>query len=154
GRRVVPAIALLSEVRAVHQQQWGLVHQAAGAVEEAHPPEPKVELLRAEASDSPIVKMAARFVEQGVGLRASDIHLEPTVNGLTVRYRVDGVLEEVVRLSSTVRNPLIARFKVMAQLDIAERRVPQDGGITVRVAGRRIDCRVSTLPTQYGEKVV
>ncbi|MBX3023348.1 Flp pilus assembly complex ATPase component TadA [bacterium] len=152
GRRVMPAVALLSEVRAVHQQWFSRAHSIVEP--EASAPEPSLEALRAEASDSPIIRLAARFIEQGVSVRASDIHFEPTADGLTVRFRIDGVLEETARVSAAVRNPLIARLKVMARLDIAERRVPQDGGLTARVAGRRIDCRVSTLPTQYGEKVV
>ena len=151
GLRIVPAVALLSEIRAALQSAQGgvvVVEKPDGAAA------PRAETLRIEANNSPIVKMAAVLIEQAVLLRASDVHLEPTLDGLTVRYRIDGVLEEANRLSDTVRNPLIARLKVMARLDIAERRVPQDGSVTVTCAGRRIDCRVSTLPTQYGEKVV
>ncbi|MFN8641962.1 MAG: ATPase, T2SS/T4P/T4SS family [Candidatus Binatia bacterium] len=150
GLRIVPAVAPLGEIRAALLDTHGSLvveDTDSGATTPA-------EVLRVEANDSPIVKMAAVLIEQAVLVRASDIHLEPTLDGLTVRYRIDGVLEEVNRLSATVRNPLIARFKVLARLDIAERRVPQDGGVTVTCAGRRIDCRVSTLPTQYGEKVV
>ena len=136
GRRVVPAIALLSEVRAVHQQ-WSPV------TEEAAEPQPnqdrmavELETVRVGVSGSPIVKMAARFIEQAVAIRASDIHFEPTLDGLTVRYRVDGVLEEITRLSAAVRNPLTARLKVMARIDIAERRVPQDAVINAPLAPR------------------
>ena len=150
GLRVMPAVALLSEIRAVQ----GQTPTGALVAEELPDPNAPIENLQVEANGSPIVRMAALLIEQAVTLRASDIHLEPTLNGLTVRYRIDGVLEEATRLSATVRTPLIARLKVMARLDIAERRVPQDGGVTVSLGGRRIDCRVSTLPTQYGEKVV
>lgn len=158
GLRVMPAVATLTDVRRT------LARETPTA-----PPEPEQPLgsesrerlstlvheRQAEpASTSPIVKMAALLIEQALALRASDIHLEPTAQGLTVRYRIDGVLEETTRLSAAVRNPLIARLKVMAQLDIAERRVPQDGGVSIEIGGRSIDCRVSTLPTQYGEKVV
>ncbi|MDX2167439.1 MAG: ATPase, T2SS/T4P/T4SS family [Deltaproteobacteria bacterium] len=151
GLRVVPAIAPLSEVRAALPKATqpaadDAPHSGAAAADDAE--------SSATVINSPIVKMAALMIEQGIAQRASDIHLEPTLEGLTLRYRIDGVLEEVTRVSTAVRNPLVARLKVMAKLDIAERRIPQDGGVTVTVDGRRIDCRVSTLPTQYGEKVV
>ncbi len=155
GLRVLPGVATLSEIRAA------LARNAPASAAEAESPHPQRERLstlvherRAEPSGSPIVKMAALLIEQALSLRASDIHLEPTAQGLTVRYRIDGVLEETARLSAAVRNPLVARLKVMAQLDIAERRIPQDGGLSIEIDGRPIDCRVSTLPTQYGEKAV
>jgi len=158
GMRVIPAVAPLSEIRAALPAVVPIpkdgadgvaVHDLAGPPAAPIEPEPPP-----EASTSPIVRMASLLIEQALAQRASDIHLEPTAEGLTLRYRIDGVLEEVTRVSAAVRNPLIARLKVMAKLDIAERRVPQDGGVTVTVDGRSIDCRVSTLPTQYGEKVV
>jgi type IV pilus assembly protein PilB len=145
--RAVPAVATLTEVRAA------LARSAGDGV-----PIERMSIFSddpaAGASSSPIVKMAALLIEQAISLRASDIHMEPTNEGLTVRYRIDGSLEEATRLSPAVRAPLVARLKVMSRLDIAERRVPQDGGLSLKVDGRAIDCRVSTLPTQYGEKVV
>jgi type IV pilus assembly protein PilB len=152
GLRVVPAVAPLSEIRAALPKSTGAqaVEPDDGAASAAQSdPESSATVI-----NSPIVKMAALMIEQGIQQRASDIHLEPTLEGLTLRYRIDGMLEEITRVSTAVRNPLVARLKVMAKLDIAERRIPQDGGVTVTVEGRRIDCRVSTLPTQYGEKVV
>ncbi|MGH7786287.1 MAG: ATPase, T2SS/T4P/T4SS family [Candidatus Binatia bacterium] len=153
GLRVLPAVATLSEIRAALTRSDGALGQSADPAGEPASPSGGVASVEI-ASNSPIVKMATLLIEQGISLRASDIHLEPTQEGLTLRYRVDGLLEETTRLSISVRNPLVARLKVMAKLDIAERRVPQDGGISLTVDGRRIDCRVSTLPTQYGEKVV
>ncbi|MBX3026979.1 Flp pilus assembly complex ATPase component TadA [bacterium] len=141
--RIEPAAVALSDLRAAFSSPA----PADGA-------EATVAVKRREDSQSPIVKMAALLIERAVTQRASDIHLEPTADGLTIRYRIDGALEEVSRVSAAVRGPLTARLKVMARLDITERRVPQDGGLTMTVAGRAIDCRVSTLPTQYGEKVV
>ena len=154
GLRAVPAVATLSEVRAA------LFRAAAPSAEPTEsPPTERVSTYVQQrptepTSSSPIVKMAALLIEQALTLRASDVHLEPTAEGLTVRYRIDGMLEEATRLSAAVRTPLVARLKVMASLDIAERRVPQDGGLSITIDGRVIDCRVSTLPTQYGEKVV
>ena len=162
GLRAVPAVATLTEVRSALARIAGL-GPGLGPETEA----PAAERMSAErmstlvqerhvepTSNSPIIKMAALLIEQALTLRASDIHLEPTAEGLTVRYRIDGVLEEATRMSAAVRNPLVARLKVMSKLDIAERRVPQDGGLSMTIGGRVIDCRVSTLPTQYGEKVV
>jgi type IV pilus assembly protein PilB len=139
--RIEPAVALLSDLRAAFPTRY--------ASDEAEPAS-----LTAQVSAHPVVRMATLLIERAVAQHASDIHLEPTASGLTLRYRIDGVLEEVTHFSAAVRGPLTARLKVMARLDIAERRVPQDGGLTLIVAGRAIDCRVSTLPTQYGEKVV
>jgi type IV pilus assembly protein PilB len=149
GLRVVPAVAPLSELRsALSRLSSPLITVEPSPADDLEAP------VAMPDSNSPVIRMASLMIEQGIGMRASDIHLEPTLEGLTLRYRVDGVLEEATRVSASVRTPLIARLKVMAKLDIAERRVPQDGGITVIVDNRRIDCRVSTLPTQYGEKVV
>jgi type II secretory ATPase GspE/PulE/Tfp pilus assembly ATPase PilB-like protein/anti-sigma regulatory factor (Ser/Thr protein kinase) len=159
GLRVVPAVGLLDDIRGALSRESPPPPAAAPIAPEAPARVERLSTLiqerRAEpVGNSPIVKMAALLIEQALTLRASDIHLEPTPEGLTVRYRIDGVLEEATRLSPAVRSPLVARLKVMAALDIAERRVPQDGGLSIAVNGRAIDCRVSTLPTQYGEKVV
>ena len=101
----------------------------------------------------PVVKLAEIILVQAAKSAASDIHVEPTQDAVVVRYRIDGVLEEGFRLPKWVQPHLIGRFKIMARLDIAERRVPQDGRTKVRFHGRVIDFRVSSLPTQYGEKV-
>ncbi|HEY0301925.1 MAG TPA: ATPase, T2SS/T4P/T4SS family, partial [Rhizomicrobium sp.] len=128
GLRVVPAVAPLSEIRAALPKPSAAAPAVAAAPVEINSSEP--ESLMGLINNSPIVKMAALLIEQGIAQRASDIHLEPTLEGLTLRYRIDGMLEEATRVSVAVRNPLIARLKVMAKLDIAERRVPQDGGVT------------------------
>ncbi len=160
GLRTVPAVATLREIRTVLTRPVAPDSEtadgdAAPVVPAERLPNPVRQQREAAGGlQSPIVKMAAMIIEQAVVLRASDIHLEPTAAGLTVRYRIDGVLEEATRLAAAVRNPLIARFKVMSSIDISEKRVPQDGGLTMTVGGRQLDCRVSTLPTQYGEKVV
>jgi len=101
----------------------------------------------------PVVKLTEIILVKAAKSGASDIHVEPTQDTVIVRYRIDGVLEEGFRLPKWVQPHLIGRFKIMAGLDIAERRVPQDGRTKVRFQGRVIDFRVSSLPTQYGEKV-
>jgi type IV pilus assembly protein PilB len=154
GLPVVAAVAPLSEIRAALENH---ALQAPGEnVFSLAPAEPDPSEMAAVETDPhhPVVRMASLILVKGVISRASDVHLEPTADGLSVRYRIDGVLEEAVKLPLAVRTTLTARFKVMAGLDIAERRVPQDGRVSFLEGGRRIDGRVSTLPTQYGEKVV
>jgi type IV pilus assembly protein PilB len=104
--------------------------------------------------DAPIVKFVNLLVNQAVGDRASDIHVEPNESDLRIRFRIDGVLHEVMRSPRSIQSGVISRLKVMADINIAERRVPQDGRISMKVGGRSIDLRVATLPTVYGEKVV
>jgi len=103
---------------------------------------------------APAVKLVHAMLLQAVRQRASDIHIEPAENGLRVRFRIDGVLYERARLRAEVREGIASRIKVMGRMDIAERRLPQDGGVTIRIGQRRIDLRISTLPSQYGERVV
>ncbi|MCA1718024.1 MAG: Flp pilus assembly complex ATPase component TadA, partial [Actinobacteria bacterium] len=104
--------------------------------------------------EKPIVKLVGAILQRAVGEGASDIHIEPRAKELTVRFRVDGVLREVMSVPSTLQGGVIARLKILGNLDIAERRVPQDGRFSVRSAGQKIDLRVASLPTVFGEKVV
>nr|WP_284287182.1 ATPase, T2SS/T4P/T4SS family [Angustibacter aerolatus] len=104
--------------------------------------------------DAPIVKYVNLLIMQAIQDRASDIHLEPSEHDLRVRYRIDGVLHEVMRSPRAIQSGVISRLKIMADIDIAERRVPQDGRLSVNANGRKIDLRVATLPTVWGEKVV
>ena len=110
--------------------------------------------LREVTEDAPIVKLANLIIRQGVQDRASDIHIEPTEHDVRIRYRIDGVLHEVMRPPKRVQAGLVSRLKIMAELNIAEKRVPQDGRLSANIAGKQIDLRVATLPTVYGEKVV
>ena len=107
-----------------------------------------------EEDDAPIVRFVNLLISQAVQDRASDIHVEPGESRLRVRYRIDGVLKEVQSVPSSIQSGVISRLKIMSELDIAERRRPQDGRIAVMHQGRKIDLRVATLPTVYGEKVV
>jgi type IV pilus assembly protein PilB len=104
--------------------------------------------------DAPVVRFVNLLISQAISDRASDIHLEPTQNDLRVRYRVDGVLLDAHRAPRSIANGVISRMKIMADLNIAERRVPQDGRLSVQHEGRTMDLRVATLPTVWGEKIV
>jgi general secretion pathway protein E len=115
-------------------------------------PEPS-DLLESE-DDAPIIRLINAILTQAVKENASDIHIEPFENRLVVRFRIDGVLREVVQSRRAVAPLVVSRIKVMSRLDIAEKRVPQDGRISLKVAGRAVDVRVSTIPSGHGERVV
>ena len=106
------------------------------------------------AEDAPIIKLVNLLITQAVNDRASDIHIEPGERSLRVRYRIDGVLHEVMSPPKSVQAGITSRLKIMADINIAERRIPQDGRIGLKVQGKAIDIRVATLPTVYGEKIV
>ncbi|MDW8032734.1 MAG: GspE/PulE family protein [Aquificaceae bacterium] len=112
------------------------------------------EVLAVEAGEGPIVRLANFLIAEAVNLGASDIHIEPQEKKLVVRYRVDGVLKVYHEFPARIKDSLAARFKIMSNLDIAEKRKPQDGRIRTRIKGKKIDLRVSTVPTVYGEKTV
>ncbi|HRQ35806.1 MAG TPA: ATPase, T2SS/T4P/T4SS family, partial [Chiayiivirga sp.] len=115
-------------------------------------PEP-TDLLESD-DDAPIIRLINALLTEAVRENASDIHIEPFENRLVVRFRVDGVLREVLAPKKAVAAPVVSRIKVMAKLDIAEKRLPQDGRIGLRIAGRPVDVRVSTIPAGHGERVV
>ena len=110
--------------------------------------------IREVVEDAPIVKLVNLLITQAVNDRASDIHIEPTERDVRVRYRIDGVLHEVMRPHKSIQSGIISRLKIMADINIAERRVPQDGRVAVTLQGKQVDLRVATLPTVYGEKIV
>ncbi|PUB74831.1 MAG: type II secretion system protein GspE [gamma proteobacterium symbiont of Ctena orbiculata] len=113
-----------------------------------------VEQLKELASEAPVIKMVNQIIQRAVGTKASDIHIEPFENSLKVRYRVDGLLRETETPTANLAPALISRIKIMANLNIAERRLPQDGRFKVRVHGSTLDMRVSTVPTLHGESMV
>ena len=113
-----------------------------------------IEHLRDLASEAPVIRLVNLMISRAIESRASDIHLEPFEKELRLRYRVDGVLQNMDSPPNALRAAIISRIKLMAKLNIAERRLPQDGRIKLKVLGREIDLRVSTLPTMYGESVV
>ena len=107
-----------------------------------------------EADDAPIIRLANLIISQAVIDKASDIHIEPQKDGLRVRYRIDGVLQEGMNLPKKVSAALSSRFKIIANMDIAEKRMPQDNRVSMTVSGKEFDFRVSTLPCVFGEKIV
>ena len=115
---------------------------------------PETEVLLEREDDAPIIRLINALLTQAVRENASDVHIETFEKVLQVRFRVDGVLREVVQPRRALAPLLVSRIKVMAKLDIAEKRIPQDGRIPLRIGGREIDLRVSTLPTGNGERVV
>src|SRR5581483_7685405 len=157
NRDVQPVVATASDVEQAISKYSGMGDQiealsseAASAIE-GEESEAEIE---AALEDAPIVKLVNAIMTQAVADRASDVHIEPMERDVRIRFRVDGVLHEVMHSPKNIQNGLISRLKVMADLNIAEKRVPQDGRIGMKVGGRVLDLRVATLPTVYGEKVV
>ncbi len=115
---------------------------------------PRTEDLLDSNSDAPIIRLINGMIAEAVRTAASDIHVEPFEDRVSIRYRVDGVLHETVSVSPRLSAPLVSRIKVMARLDIAEKRIPQDGRLSITLGGQSVDVRVSTLPSRHGERVV
>jgi len=158
-KRVVRRVAYESDLEDFFQQQaqvgdapgqtlQSIDHGSARAMEE------DLDRLADHASDAPVIRLVNRLILAASDRNASDIHLEPTGNGLSVRYRIDGLLQETETLSVRWVEPVASRVKLMARLDIAEKRLPQDGRIKFPVRGRNIDLRVATFPTLHGESIV
>ncbi|SDY62425.1 general secretion pathway protein E [Lysobacter sp. yr284] len=159
GRQVRPAVALRAEVGDLVERWFGQGRSAMGAIVETAEGEGSgdlddVEHLRDLASEAPVIRLVNLVIQRAVELRASDIHIEPFENRLKVRYRIDGVLAEGESPPGNLTAAVISRIKIMAKLNIAERRLPQDGRIMLRVQGKELDLRVSTVPTAHGESVV
>lgn len=115
---------------------------------------PKPEDLLEKQDDAPIIRLLNALLSEAIKEGASDVHIETFENHVTVRFRVDGVLREILAPQRILAPLIVSRIKVMAKLDIAEKRLPQDGRITLRIAGRAVDVRVSTMPTSHGERIV
>ncbi len=151
-------VGLRSEIDDVIERWFGQGRSAMGAIIETADGEGAVvddiEHLRDLASEAPVIRLVNLVIQRAVELRASDIHIEPFENRLKVRYRVDGVLIEGESPPVNLTAAVISRIKIMARLNIAERRLPQDGRIMLRVQGKELDLRVSTVPTAHGESVV
>jgi general secretion pathway protein E len=114
---------------------------------------PAADLLDS-ASDAPIIRLINGLIAEAIRTAASDIHVEPYEDRVSVRYRIDGVLSERASLAPVLASPLVSRIKVMSRLDIAEKRIPQDGRLTLTLGGKGVDVRVATLPSRFGERVV
>jgi type IV pilus assembly protein PilB len=152
------AVAAKADVESLLSRLGTLQNAAADAIitsedEEAEEAEAlaSVSEMQAGAEDAPVIKLVYSILAQAVGEGASDVHLEPEEGELRVRFRVDGVLREAAHVPKRMIGAVISRLKIMSELDIAEKRVPQDGRVSVAVEERRVDLRVTTLPTQRGE---
>ncbi len=158
GLKVRPLLAKEKEVTARIEALFGngeAVTGLAGAREqEGGVDEEEVEHLRDLASEVPVIRLVNQMLGRALESRASDVHIEPFENQLKVRYRIDGILHEIDPPPRHLKAAIISRIKILAQLNIAERRLPQDGRIKVKIAGKDVDLRISTVPTLYGESVV
>ncbi len=158
GRPVALRVGLRSEIDDLIERYYGAGRSAMGAIVEnidgAVSEDDDVEHLRDLASEAPVIRLVNLILQRAVEQRASDVHIEPFESRLKVRYRIDGVLHEVEAPPASSTAAVISRVKIMARLNIAERRLPQDGRIQLRVQGKELDLRVSTVPTSFGESVV
>jgi general secretion pathway protein E len=158
GKPVALCIGVRSEIDDLIERYYGQGRSAMGTIVEnldgSAAEEDDVEHLRDLASEAPVIRLVNLILQRAVEQRASDVHIEPFENRLKVRYRIDGVLHEVEAPPSSSTAAVISRVKIMAKLNIAERRLPQDGRIQLRVQGKELDLRVSTVPTSFGESVV
>ncbi|MBJ7517608.1 MAG: type II secretion system ATPase GspE [Stenotrophomonas sp.] len=158
GVVVHPRVGQRSEIDDQIERWFGQGRSAMGAIVETADGEgaavDDIEHLRDLASEAPVIRLVNLVIQRAVELRASDIHVEPFETRLKVRYRVDGVLIDGESPPSNLTAAVISRIKIMARLNIAERRLPQDGRIMLRVQGKELDLRVSTVPTAHGESVV
>src|SRR3989337_2671168 len=157
GRDVQPVVATANDVEQAIQKFSGMGDQVeALATEAAEGLDTEADAAGVEAAieDAPIVKLVQAIMTQAVADRASDVHIEPTEKDVRVRFRVDGVLHDGLHSPKSIQNGLISRLKVMADLNIAEKRVPQDGRVSIRVNTKNLDLRLATLPTVFGEKIV
>jgi len=158
GLRIEPVVAVSADIDTAVERLYGEGRSAIGEIledmGEGDSGEEDIETLRDLASGAPVIRLVNLIVQNAVEARASDIHVEPFEGQLKVRYRIDGVLHEVKAPPAQSSAAVISRIKLMAKLNIAERRLPQDGRIGMRVQGKELDMRVSTLPTLFGESVV
>jgi len=174
GMDIVPRLAFRKEIEEAVERAYGAAEEAEAAVAEAISPateDPGMEFISSSSlqrnieamqemqaellqKSTPAVRMVASTITAAALKQASDIHIEPQVTDTVIRLRIDGMLRDFQRIPRSIQNSVVSRIKILSDMDIAERRAPQDGRFLVKISGRRVDLRVSTLPTQYGEKVV
>jgi len=159
--RVQPFLASPEDVDRLLQENYHIREIAEESTVEIHvvqesaeSPEEAADRLKELASGTKVIMQVNRIIHNAVSRQASDIHIEPMEKNVRMRYRIDGFLEERLALPKQMHLPIVTRIKIMSGMDIAERRVPQDGRVRLKVLGNLIDMRVSTYPTMYGEKVV
>jgi type IV pilus assembly protein PilB len=161
GKQVIPFLANAVDIKAYLDRRFGRqqAQNIAEMYKKEHEPvkeeeEQEEKARKEDVENAPIVQLVNTMIEQAVRERASDIHIEPLENIIRVRFRVDGSLREAITYDRTLLGAIVARIKIIAGMDISERRKPQDGRITLNVDRREYDIRVSSLPTIYGEKIV
>lgn len=160
NKEVIPKIASISQIENTLEQFYGDGQtKLADIVEEIDidqngSDDDSIERLKDLAAEAPVIRLVSLIINNGIESRASDIHVEPFENRLKIRYRIDGVLQEAEAPPARSTAAVISRVKIMAKMNIAERRLPQDGRIQIRTQGKLIDLRVSTVPTMHGESLV
>jgi general secretion pathway protein E len=160
GLRVKPVLAREKEIAARIEAMYSSTYAVSGNPEATAQPiegigdEEDVAHLRDMASEVPVIRLVNQMLVRALESRASDVHIEPFENQLKIRYRIDGILHEIESPPRQLKAAIISRLKILAQLNIAERRLPQDGRIKTRLAGKDVDLRIATVPTLYGESVV
>jgi type IV pilus assembly protein PilB len=156
GMPIEPRVAAAADIEAAIRRQASFDASVSDlaelAAEEAL--DEDTSALESAAEEAPVIKLMNTVISRAVSDRASDIHIEPGERSLRVRFRIDGVLQDVMTSPRSISRAVVSRVKIMSELDIAERRMPQDGRMSLRVSGNAIDVRVATLPSLYGEKVV
>ena len=159
-KRVIPMIASSSAINRAIVMLYGN-EGVSRAIDEMQKTitedEQQVETIKADETSeqaAPAIKIVNSIIERAVAENASDIHIEPRENELSIRMRIDGILHPILSIPSNMQNAVIYRIKIMANLDIAEKRIPQDGRANISSKGKDIDLRISTLPTEFGEKIV
>lgn len=165
GKEVIPLIATEDSILLAINENYKVAAQNLNNVlqtfqveevelDKKRPEELAAEVDQAEAESAPIIKLANALISKAITEKASDIHIEPARESIRVRYRVDGILMDGLTVPKNAQNALTSRIKIMADMDIAEKRAPQDGRISMIIQGKQYDFRVSSLPAVYGEKIV
>ncbi len=155
GKIIKPVVATEGEIADAFQRTRNIAQSAKELISRYEDDEKTQETDEVEyLGDAPGVKLANLILEQAITQKASDVHLEPHEHGMRVRYRIDGLLRDIMEIPKHLRGDVNSRIKIMGGLDITERRKPQDGRIQMTLAGQEVDMRVSSLPTVYGEKIV
>ncbi len=162
GNNIVFYVSTRAAINQAIEKYYEMESALKQAEEEANPTpeiikqeeELDITKLKQLGEEAPVIRLVNNIISQAIVEGASDIHVEPLERSLRVRYRIDGILYEKQTFPKTIQPGIISRFKIMANMDIAEKRVPQDGRISLKFEGRKIDFRVSSLPTVYGEKIV
>ena len=164
-KRVVPVLAAEARILAALEQAYGAsggeditatIEEAIGDIEVQSSDDGSDDVAeeRRQSTQAPVVKTVNLVLQEAVKQKASDIHFEPRANSLEIRYRLDGALQHIRNLPKQLQPAMLSRIKIMAEMDISEKRLPQDGRIKMKISGRRVDLRISSLPTQYGERIV